>query len=414
MNYLDILISIIQNISFIYIIYFCLNMKKNGNEKKIILFLIILSANVIFIPKIFQSILVGIFLTHTCALIIVYLFIKLNYREALISYSLVYLIGSTLVFIFGNILYGILEQYFLSDYIKIVMAMLMYGSQAILLPLCYMYRSKIKQIYKILLNEDIPIKVIVFVSFIPDFLTSFYFISYAIDSSSFGTIVYSALFIFLIITIVFFIKIIRRANEINRLNRTLTIKNAELKKIKNDYGLQMSCLYELVNMKRYDDTVRFLKSVINQNDPNTNNENSKQSSLLSLATGHATKEGINVIIEDTANFKLTTIAEIELYRIIINIVNNAIRAMRNSGTLIAKSFQDLEDIVIIIENDGEKIPEEIIDKIFDSGFTTKHDNDKNHGYGLCIAKELIEKHCGKIFVESNDNITKFTINLPIT
>lgn len=100
----------------------------------------------------------------------------------------------------------------------------------------------------------------------------------------------------------------------------------------------------------------------------------------------------------------------ELYEIV---VNNAIKAMKNKGTLIKKSYENSNNIVIEIGNDGEKIPEEFLDKIFDSGFTTKENSDKSHGYGLSIVKELIENHDGKISVNSSEIITQFTITLPI-
>ena len=60
-----------------------------------------------------------------------------------------------------------------------------------------------------------------------------------------------------------------------------------------------------------------------------------------------------------------------------------------------------------------KQKKKIIDKIFDVGFTTKNDKNKDHGFGLAIVKELVEKQGGKVTVSSNDSITEFTINIPL-
>lgn len=412
MEYIDILISVMQGTLSIYMINYCMDKVKMDN-KKLIIYIVLFSAIIINIPKISESILLSSFLTHFCTLILItYMFFRQKDRNIFIIYSLMYSIVIMWIYIFGNLLYGVLGNIFPDIHMKISTAIIMYGSQVILFVLCYTFKLKIKQIYKILIFENIPFKYVILFSFIPDFLNSFNFVLYKIDNPMYIYIIYVAIFIFLVFSIISFVKIVKKSNYIKMLNKTLTKKNDELKKIKNSYGLQMACLYELCDMEKYDDATNLLKSIINQRGMNVNDENVSNSSLLSIATKHVMSDGIDVIIEDNANLRLTTINEMELYRIIVNIVNNAKRAMRNKGTLIAKSFEELKNIIITIENDGEKIPEEVIDKIFDLGFTTKKDNDKNHGYGLSIAKELIENHNGGIVVESSEAITKFTISLP--
>lgn len=412
MYFIDIITSILQSMLFVFIISYCLGINGLIDSKKIIC-IILLTINGFAVPCIFGNFSICIFATHVISMAIIALLFREMYTKALIGYSLIYSIVAIWIFIFGNLLYGVFNTNDLfAEYIDIINIGLLYISQLMLMILCLKFRNKIKQIYELLSHENISVSYGIILGFLPDFLISLYLISYDKDNEALSNVVFAALFIFLGFIIVIFSKILLKAKEMSELNRTLSSKNKELKNIKNNYGLQMASLYELVDVEKYDDVTWFLKSIINRNNPNVTNESLGQSSLLLLATKHASEKGINVIVEDNANFKLTTITEIELYRIIINIVNNAIRAMKNSGTLIAKSFQDLNNMVITIENNGEKIPEEIIYKIFDSGFTTKGDNDKNHGYGLCITRELIEKHSGKIFVESNDNITKFTIKLP--
>ncbi len=412
MYFIDIIASILQSMLFVFVISYCLGMNKLIDSKKIMC-IILLTINGFAVPCIFGNFSICIFATHVISMAIIALLFREMYTKALIGYSLIYSIVAIWIFIFGNLLYGVFNTNDLfAEYIDIINIGLLYISQLVLMILCLKFINKIKQIYELLSHENISISYGIILGFLPDFLISLYLISYGKDNEALSNVVFAALFIFLGFIIVIFSKIVLKAKEMSELNRILSSKNKELKNIKNNYGLQMSSLYELVDVEKYDDVTWFLKSIINRNNPNVSNESSGQSSLLLLATKHASEKGINVIVEDNANFKLTTITEIELYRIIINIVNNAIRAMKNRGTLIAKSFQDLNNIVITIENNGEKIPEEIIYKIFDSGFTTKGDSDKNHGYGLCITRELIEKHNGKIFVESNDNVTRFTIKLP--
>ena len=388
-------------------------MMKIGDMKKLVLCLILLSINAIILPEIFQSISISIFMTHICSIILIYIFFKQKFRNAFGAYTLIYSILSIWILIFGNLLYGMLEQILPIGYMKIVIIALMYGSQVILFVLCIAFKLKIKQIYKLLLSGNISISYTTMFSFIPDFLLSLYFISYDIDNSLIRNSVIIGLVAFLVLNIVLFIKTVKKAIYINKLNETLITKNDKLKNIKNDYGLQMLCLYELCDMEKFNDVSSLLKSIISENSSNIAEKSINKSSLLSLATRHLIHNNIKVVIKDNANFKLAEISEIELYRVIVNIINNAIKAMKNKGTIIAKSYEDLNNVIITIENDGEKIPEEIIDKIFEAGFTTKKNNNKNHGYGLNIVKDLIENQNGNIFVESNEDVTKFTIALPI-
>lgn len=70
-------------------------------------------------------------------------------------------------------------------------------------------------------------------------------------------------------------------------------------------------------------------------------------------------------------------------------------------------------VQLIIEDNGCGIPENIIDKIFDSFFTTKEQGEGT-GLGLPIAYEIIQDHDGDIRVESEPGSwTRFTISLPI-
>ncbi|WP_160693382.1 ATP-binding protein [Clostridium sp. C2-6-12] len=413
MNYIDIIISLMQSVLFLYMIKYLAD-DEIVNSKKIILYLTLFSTLTIIIPGISQSILMSSSLTHILTLVLtICIFTKEKYKNIIVSYSLIYSIVAIWLFIFGNLLYGILEQIISNYSMKKNIYLIMYCSQLILFSLCYIFRSKIKKIYKLLSHESISINYAILLGFLPDFLLFFYFISYEIDNSIFKEIIIIAFSSFIVFNIYSFIRIVKKANKIKKLNRSLIIKNKELKNIKYDYSLQMNCLFELANMDKYDNVTDLLKSIINkQNNPQIIYTGINSTSILSLALQHIKSDNINIVLDDKADYKMTTISEMELYRILINIVNNAIKAMKNKGTLVAKSFEDLKNITITIENDGEKIPEENISKIFNPGFTTKNNTDKNHGYGLSIVKDLIKSHNGNIFVESDEFITRFTIILP--
>lgn len=89
---------------------------------------------------------------------------------------------------------------------------------------------------------------------------------------------------------------------------------------------------------------------------------------------------------------------------------NATYAIRERGSLLV-NIRDENDkgIRITFANTGPRIPDEILGKIFDYGFSTKPNGT---GIGLCIVKELLDLHKGTIEVTSSEQKTEFNIFLP--
>ncbi|MCF7815156.1 MAG: GHKL domain-containing protein [Candidatus Cloacimonetes bacterium] len=112
----------------------------------------------------------------------------------------------------------------------------------------------------------------------------------------------------------------------------------------------------------------------------------------------------------TANFG-------DLSLCLANIFNNAFDAMKDSNDkrLFLRTRKILDDIIIEVEDTGEGIPKQNLEKIFEAYFTTKHDHERaGFGLGLAITKQVIEKQGGSIKVESElGKGTKFIIKLPI-
>ncbi|HLO51180.1 MAG TPA: ATP-binding protein, partial [Kamptonema sp.] len=102
----------------------------------------------------------------------------------------------------------------------------------------------------------------------------------------------------------------------------------------------------------------------------------------------------------------------ELNQVWTNIVHNAIQAMNNRGTLTIDVTQVEEQAKISITDSGSGILPEIIPRIFDPFFTTKPSGEGS-GLGLDIVKKIVEKHQGKIEVESAPGKTTFTVFLPM-
>jgi PAS domain S-box-containing protein len=117
------------------------------------------------------------------------------------------------------------------------------------------------------------------------------------------------------------------------------------------------------------------------------------------------------ILNYLTNEPLLTIDPDKIERIFINLIQNAIDAMPNGGTVTISSKKVNNSIQISVTDTGTGIPDEILPKLFSPLFTTKA---QGMGFGLAICKRFVEAHEGKITVETvKGKGTTFTITLPL-
>ncbi len=103
----------------------------------------------------------------------------------------------------------------------------------------------------------------------------------------------------------------------------------------------------------------------------------------------------------------------ELNQVWTNLVHNALQAMPQGGTLRIGMRRDGDWARVSVGDSGCGIPEEIRERIFDAFFTTKPAGEGT-GLGLDIVRKIVEKHAGRIAVDSEvGRGTVFTVSLPI-
>jgi len=103
-----------------------------------------------------------------------------------------------------------------------------------------------------------------------------------------------------------------------------------------------------------------------------------------------------------------------LQQVFLNIINNAIDAIGNNGTITLSSRQiDPNTILVEIVDDGPGMPEEVRKRIFEPFFTTK-ETGKGTGLGLSITYGLVKKLGGDIKVTTEiGKGTTFEVTLPV-
>lgn len=103
----------------------------------------------------------------------------------------------------------------------------------------------------------------------------------------------------------------------------------------------------------------------------------------------------------------------QINQVLMNILSNAIQAIHDKGEIFIKTWEEEPMVKISIKDTGSGMSEVTKQKIFDPFFTTKEVG-KGTGLGLSISYGIIEKHKGKIEVNSEPGKgTEFIISVPI-
>ncbi|MBO7304602.1 MAG: HAMP domain-containing histidine kinase [Clostridia bacterium] len=98
----------------------------------------------------------------------------------------------------------------------------------------------------------------------------------------------------------------------------------------------------------------------------------------------------------------------------LNIIDNAIKFSRDGGELKIAILQAGRRISVAITNDGEPIPEEERELIFNKFYQSDSSRStEGNGIGLSIVKHIVTLHGGEIAVECVGGKTTFTVELPI-
>jgi signal transduction histidine kinase len=137
-----------------------------------------------------------------------------------------------------------------------------------------------------------------------------------------------------------------------------------------------------------------------------------------LADYRVKQHGAGFVVEADAGMPPVHGNAEKLRQVLMNLLSNALDSMTLSGTvrLIAivgehPSHTGRSFVVISVENTGEVISPERLERIFEPFFTTK---DGGLGLGLAICREIVERHGGFIDVTSGpEKKTSFRVHLPL-
>jgi PAS domain S-box-containing protein len=206
--------------------------------------------------------------------------------------------------------------------------------------------------------------------------------------------------------------------------------------IKLGYELDMSdqeeTLMELdnivTNAQFLSDTIEDFQNFLN-NDRITTNFliNETIDKTIAIIGANLTSSDIYIIKDYDQNIQISGIQN-DLIQVLLNIINNSADILKSQQDLakeryiIINSYIDSDFVIINIQDTAGGVPDDIINKVFEPYFTTKHQS-QGTGLGLYMShKIIVNTFKGKIYVinsefEYNENKyygAKFTIKVPLT
>lgn len=134
--------------------------------------------------------------------------------------------------------------------------------------------------------------------------------------------------------------------------------------------------------------------------------------VVVLLDSRAHIENIEIIVRILSNDMMVLCEGNKIKQVFINLIKNAIDAMKHGGKIIVQVEKVKESIQVQIIDEGVGIPKELIHKIGEPFYTTK---EKGTGIGMMVCYQIIERHHGTITLESEvGKGTTCTITLPLS
>lgn len=106
----------------------------------------------------------------------------------------------------------------------------------------------------------------------------------------------------------------------------------------------------------------------------------------------------------------------QLKQVLMNLLSNALEAMDGGGRIRVSAVRASDPkgkpmVVLRVEDSGPGIPDDVSARIFEPFFSTK---EEGTGLGLCISAQIVERHGGKLVLESSGpEGTCFALWIPV-
>lgn len=209
-----------------------------------------------------------------------------------------------------------------------------------------------------------------------------------------------------------------------KVNEVLLTKSKEtvdlLRTQRHDFLNHLQVIQGMLQLRKFDNAIEYVKDIGGEvgNSTCVNGiENPFLAALIAEKSLRAEQSGVQLFTECRSQFDRIPVPLSKLSSVIGNLLDNAITAAQQSldgkGIVEIEIYEESHSFNILVHNDGAIIPEELKEKIFQKGISTK--SEEGHGYGLFIVKSIVEQYGGVVTCRSLETEgTTFEVEIPKT
>jgi sensor histidine kinase regulating citrate/malate metabolism len=221
---------------------------------------------------------------------------------------------------------------------------------------------------------------------------------------------------------------VRDRTELVDLNRQLDVWRSTtdtLRSQAHEFSNRMHTIAGLIELEEYDEVATFVATQERARAGWTDRvvarvEDPAVAALLVAKGSRATELGVRLDLEDDA--RLPTLPDdvsADLVTVLGNLVDNAMEAVASQqGSVLVGLSADEHAVRLRVSDDGPGVPDELAERVFAQGFTTKASSGQadagERGWGLALCRVVCERRGGGVHVaRSADRRTVFTADVPI-
>lgn len=194
-----------------------------------------------------------------------------------------------------------------------------------------------------------------------------------------------------------------------------------MKEQRHDFNNHVATIHSLVHLKEYTELDRYTTEIIGETTALNDIIQINVPALCAIVQSkviQAVERKITFFheVSNLNQINLGAVKATDLVRIISNLIDNAFDAVTVSKKAEEKEVRLIgisegNSLTFKVINNGDPIPNDRLESIFEPGFSTKQESGLHAGLGLSIVKKLVDKYDGTVHVSSSEAETSFTISI---
>lgn len=186
--------------------------------------------------------------------------------------------------------------------------------------------------------------------------------------------------------------------------------NGTLRAQRHDFMNHLQVVYSLLELKEYDSANEYIEKVygdIKRVSRSLKTAHPAINALLAAKLSDCESRGVKVELVIESPWETLPIPGWEMCRVLGNLIDNGLDALSGvqEARMIISLGETLQAFTFEIANNGPQIPDTLLERIFQSGFSTKS---SGRGMGLSIVRTILQAYGGKIELHSDSARTSFT------